>query len=322
MMKNCNYCVHATWKDISPKGRPPEKVHWCEKRMKRITRGMMKMDCNFYTSYLAIISCVGNEKIFNIRLGACLKSEDKKYYQLIKLPTNKPMPETFNSLNLDQIQAEYLMFVHEDVYFMDKNWIRKIIRLCHTIPNLGVAGVAGIRVGGGGNNSVGFILHWGSRGMLRKRGFGHPKFDGKIVSVQTLDAQVLIIPKEVFQKIKFSNDFPFHMMAEDYCLTLKYIHKKMIVVLPLKVWHNEGGLTRGKIHGNLSIWHKKLYEKWHSRLKDIGIYATSYSFRIKPEAGHYCPKCGGDVDTLTTHIANPKYNYECRTCHHKWGKRR
>jgi len=320
-MSNCNYCIHAEWKKLGPKELSSEKIFWCPKRGKRISRGMQQMECNLYTPYLAIISCVGNEKIFNVRLGACLKSEVGRY-QLIKLPTNKPMPETFNSLNLDQIQAEYLMFVHEDVYFMNKNWIKKIIRLCRKIPNLGIAGVAGVREKGGGSNTVGYILHWGSRGMKRKRGFGHPRFDGKVVEVQTLDAQVLIVPMKIFKEIKFSNDFPFHMMAEDYCLTLKYIHKKSVVVLPLKIWHNEGGFSRKKVHVNLQHWHDKLYDKWTPIIKRP-IYVTSRATGLKTsqsKAHKYCPKCGGDVDTLTTHIPNSKYKYECRMCKYKWGK--
>jgi len=321
MKSDCNYCMYAVLKDISPKGRPSERVRWCKKRKKRITRGMKQMDCSLYVPYIAIISCVGNEKIFNIRLGACLKSQVG--YQLIKLPTNKPMPETFNSINLDEIKAKYLMFVHEDVYFMGKNWLKKIIKLCK-LPNLGVAGVAGVREKGGGGNCVGHILHWGSRGMKRKRGFGHPRFDGKVVEVQTLDAQVLIVPREVFKEVKFSSDFPFHMMAEDYCLALKYIHKKRVVVLPMKVWHNEGGFSRAKVHPSLQNWHDKLYAKWSPIIKKP-IYVTSRATGLKTsqsKAHKYCPKCGGDVDTLTTHVAKSKYKWECRMCHYKWGRKK
>jgi len=273
------------------------------------------------TKLFTIVCCVGNEEIFKLRLGISLKGQETKY-ELIKLPVDKPMPEIFNSLDLDEIKTKYIMFVHEDVLFMDKNWIERTYQLCEEVENLGVAGVAGVTEKGGGYECIGHILHWGSRGIPRQRGFGNPIYDGKIIPVQTLDAQCLIVPTEIFKKYKFNEDYPFHMMAEDYCLQLKYLYNKDVVVIPLKVWHNEAGLGRVKTHGEVDKWHKKLYEDWNERI-NRKIYVTSKAIGLGPNLPkHYCPICGGDVDTLTTHVRNPEYKFECRVCHHKWGKRR
>lgn len=271
-------------------------------------------------SKLTIVCCIGNKKIFALRLGTSLKGHSKEEYDLITPPIKLTLAQAYNSIDVSGIRTKYIMFVHEDVCFWDENWIQKVQKYCNFIENLGVAGVAGIRVGGGFGNTVGYVDHWGSRGMPRKRGFGNSKWDGKIIPVQTLDAQMLVVPTEVFKKYKFNEEFPFHMMAEDYCLTLKYIHHLGVFVIPMRVWHNEGGFGRAKQHGNLKMWHQKLYDKWATRLEGIGLYVTSKAFGLKSRHGDYCPFCGGDVDTLETHIENSEYKFECRVCHRKWGK--
>jgi len=270
---------------------------------------------------LTIVCCIGNRQIFDLRLGESLKRVGGQY-DLITPPLTLTVPQAYNSIDCEKITTKYIMFIHEDVRIQqEENWIQRTIAYLDKIPNLGVAGVAGLRVGGGFDNAVGWVDHWGSRGMPRARGWGHPKWDGQIVPVQTLDAQLLIVPTEIFKKYKFNEEFPFHMMAEDYCLTLLYDYNLGVYVIPLPVWHNEAGLSRGKMHGNLAKAHQQLYNKWYERLKNIGIYVTSFAYGLKPQTGHYCPQCGGDVDTLTTHVANPEYNFECRVCHYKFGKR-
>lgn len=285
---------------------------------------MEKSGCQYWAPRITIVCCVGNEQIFKLRLGASLHGH-KGEYKLIRLGLDKTLAEAYNSINLESIKSRYILFVHEDVYFYNKNWIKRVENQANMADalckgNLGVAGVAGLKAG----VHAGYVDHWGSRGMPRRRGWGDAHWDGKIVDVQTVDAQFILVKKSVFQNHKFDENFPFHMMCEDYCLSLKYEHKLKNFVIPVKVWHNEAGLARkSQSHGNVNLWHTKLWQKWHTKVPAGKIYVTSRAQGINPKSTqHYCPKCGGDVDTLTQHLPNPKYLFECRICHYKWGKRR
>lgn len=325
-MTSCIDCYHYRRKKLGVAREGKTWMPWCLKRKQRVTKGMMTTPCkDFKEKIMTIICCLGNKSIFDLRLGRSLKQYDDELYDLIFLPTSEPLADTYNSIDVNSIRTQYIMFVHEDVFFITRDWMRRARKLCMQVENLGIAGVAGVTRK---SRCVGYVDHWGSRGLARRRGFGEPCFDGRIVPVQTLDAQCLIIPKEVFRKVRFNPEFPFHMMTEDYCLNLKYVQKKKVVVIPIKVWHNEGGLGRTKVHGDLAKWHVKLWREWNKKVGKHGIHVTSKAFGIRgnevnlPKGVIYCPKCGGDADTLTTHVRRPEFMFECRLCYHRWGRLR
>lgn len=257
---------------------------------------------------ITIVCCIGNRRIFDLRLGKSLKEHEDEYI-LITPPLNLTLSQAYNSVDATKIETKYIMFVHEDIYFYNPNWIKKIEEYCNKIGNLGLAGFAGIKAAGGFNNAVGYIDHWGSRGMPRKRGWGNPKYDGKIVKVQTVDSLGFVVPTKVFRKYKFCEDFPFHMMTEDYCLTLKYKHKLGIYVIPLRGWHNEGGLKRHNANkkSNLGHWHQKLWDKWHTKVPVISVTSAN---PLRGAHGGYCRHCGGDIQMTPSGM-------ECRVCHRK-----
>lgn len=249
---------------------------------------------------ITVFCCVGNEQVFNVRLGASLKGHEAEF-RLIKKSASGSLAQVYNSINIADINTKFIMFVHEDVYFYDKEWIKKAVEYCNRCHNLGVAGVAGRTVSA---SRVGHVDHWGSRGIPKRRGYGNPVYDGRIVLVQTLDGQCLIVPTEVFKKYRFNEEFPFHMMAEDYCLTLRYVYGLHVYVIPLHVWHNNLGLS-GKT-GSLRRWHRKLQDKWHKKLKDVGIHITSTDSLTLDET-FYCPICGGDLQLTPI-------GWICRVC--------
>lgn len=260
---------------------------------------------------ITIVCCIGNQKIFNLRLGKSLEGHEDEYV-LITPSMKLTLPQAYNSVDTTKIKTKYIVFAHEDIYFYNPNWIKKIVKCCDRIKNLGLAGFAGIKAAGGIDNAVGHIDHWGSRGIRRKRGWGHHKYDNKIVGVQTVDSLGFVVPTEVFRKYKFNTNFPFHMMTEDYCLTLRYKRKLGIYVIPLRLWHNEAGLKRHNVTKttNLGHWHQKLWNKWHMK---VSVISTTSANPLKGAHGGYCPRCGSDIQKTPRGM-------ECRVCHKKMKK--
>jgi GT2 family glycosyltransferase len=127
---------------------------------------------------------------------------------------------------------DYLMFVHQDVAFIADTWLTDAQRSLRHLRNLGAAGVAG--------NS--------RRGRVRRVFRGIPplrairKKPRKPFPVQTLDGCLMIVPKEVFQKIAFDEKAVsgWYLYTANYCLDLIRAGY-LIYVLPYAVYHESTG---------------------------------------------------------------------------------
>ena len=102
-----------------------------------------------------------------------------------------------------------------------------------SIPNLGIAGVAG-------KSKNKFIVSNIKEGVP-------PKFPGKIkivepVKVQTLDECLFVVPKNVFNTLKFDEEVcnGWHLYAVDYSLSVKEL-KFDVYVVPAYVYHRSTG---------------------------------------------------------------------------------
>jgi Glycosyltransferase like family len=145
--------------------------------------------------------------------------------------TFKSAPEALNYA-AGQSHGDYLMFVHQDVILTDKEWLGKTERILNDIPDIGVAGCAGIDDSG---KKQGFIKD-------RYHYWGTPLTASK--EVQTLDESVLIIPRKVFESIQFDeeNFKGWHCYGADYCLTVSSRGLRNYVI-PNQIYHNSPNLN-------------------------------------------------------------------------------
>jgi SAM-dependent methyltransferase len=127
----------------------------------------------------------------------------------------------------ERARGEYIMFAHQDMWLGSNSWLEDVERILESIPDLGVAGVAGMSEKGGNNSE---------RRRWSIEEFGEPVPGGlpvqKPEEVQTLDECLLVVPKSVFRKLRFDEKTfdGWHCYGADYCLSIRQLGLKAYVI--------------------------------------------------------------------------------------------
>lgn len=180
-----------------------------------------------------------------------------------------------------QANSKYIMFVHQDVDFESATWLADASKILDSLPEFGVAGVAGISTQGHGLKEKGrnIIIHGPERIPWE---FGNPINSPEVV--QTLDCCVLIVPQKVFEKIQFDEKTcdSWHLYGEDYCLQVGLTGLKAYV-LPFSIYHASRGvrktsrleivLSLGALPREYYVTLKKLLAKYRGKYEYI--YTTN-----------------------------------------------
>ncbi len=231
---------------------------------------------------ISIVCIYNNEAILNEYLLKSLENQTVKF-ELIKIANTK---NTFNSaaeaLNYSAEKAigRYIMFVHQDVHLLTQGWLEKAEEILDKISYLGIAGVAGMRKIGISKiypvgtipkeSGIGRVYHNYNKEPWRcNKNFQEP------IEVQTLDEQLLIIPRNVFNNFKFDEKVcdNWHLYGVDYSLSVRKIGLKCYI-LPLPVWHKSIGALNEKYYITLS----KIFKKYRNEgviCTTCGIWYTS-----------------------------------------------
>lgn len=174
---------------------------------------------------ISIICVYNNLELLKANLLGGLSNQSVPY-QFIGIPNInntlfKKIPSALN-YGANFATGDYLAFIHQDVYLPNSSWLvntEKILNETRDLnKDLGIAGVAGVTQKG---ERLGHLKH-------RDFHYGHvvdiPKY------IQCLDEQVLIIPRNVFDKIKFDERFSFHFYGHDYSLAVTELQLRAYVI--------------------------------------------------------------------------------------------
>jgi hypothetical protein len=207
---------------------------------------------------ISVVCVYNDEGVLRASLLSSLRKQDAEY-ELILVDNTKGVFQSLpKALNYGGSEAKghYLMFVHQDVELIGSGWLKRAERMLSSIDDLGAAGVAGVDFNG---SRVGFIID-------RGRFWGSPIKEPK--PVMTLDEQLIIVPRKVFNAMKFYEGFRWHSWAADLCLRIWSSGLKAYV-LPLPVSHNSSTLPireAGRVEDDdLKLWirHGRLYPVIH-----------------------------------------------------------
>jgi len=174
------------------------------------------------------IVCVANDyQILDINLRKSLSNQNREFELIIVDNRNRTFHSLPSALNFGAKYAngKYIMFIHQDVSLLGDSWLERAENILDRLDQFGAAGVAGVTEK---NEYKGFLYN---SGVL----WGSP-IKGA-VPVQTLDEQLMIVPRDLFETLKFDERFKFHSYCADYCLSLKE-RGLNVYVLPLMVKHN------------------------------------------------------------------------------------
>jgi GT2 family glycosyltransferase len=183
---------------------------------------------------ISVICAYNNREKLDKYLISSLSRQDAPFELLAIDNTQGRYPSAAAILNETARKAryDYLMFVHQDVALIADTWLTDAQTALGQLRNLGAAGVAGN----------------GRRGGARRVLHGNPPFRAirkkprKPVPVQTLDGCLMIVPREVFQKISFDEKAVngWYLYAANYCLDLIRAGY-LIYVLPYTIYHESTG---------------------------------------------------------------------------------
>ena len=186
---------------------------------------------------ISVVCVYNNKKILDNFLIKSLKKQSVNH-ELILIDNRKnKFKSAAEALNYggNQAKGNYIMFVHQDVDLSSKVWLEKAGKCLNSIPDLGIAGVAG-------KINKGNVLTKISHGITPKSAGNHQIYQP--IKVQTLDECLIIIPKSVFDRLKFDdktcNDW--HLYAADYCLSIRNLDLNAYII-PLFLYHLSEGYS-------------------------------------------------------------------------------
>jgi len=228
---------------------------------------------------ISIVCIYNNEKTLQDVLLKGLKNQTVKFELIALDNTDNKYKSAAEGLNYGGVKAkgDYIMFVHQDMWLGLDSWLEDAEGILRSIPDLGVAGVAGMSEEG---------KNWAER--VR---FSIDVFDEEIseemccvevpVGVQTLDECLLIVPRSVFNGLHFDSEVfdGWDCYGADYCLSVKQLGFSAYVI-PLPCSHS-------CLRSRLQIWEfkellkfqKKLYRKHKGKYKHIYTWMGDISWR-------------------------------------------
>jgi hypothetical protein len=215
---------------------------------------------------ISIVVVYNNEQALQRILLPSLQKQTAKFEFLPIDNTIGLFKSAAEALNYGAKQAngKYIMFVHQDVELDSDLWLQKVENILKLIPDLGIAGVAGM-------SETGETAKKRGRGYINRCGqiweFANPV--EKPEKVQTLDECLLIVPRSVFNKLQFDNKTfdDWHCYGADYCLSVREMGLNSYVI-PAFIYHR-CLLTNVK---NVFRYQKMLYIK--HRKDNNRIYTT------------------------------------------------
>lgn len=208
-------------------------------------------------------------------------------YELILLENvdNRNFKSAAAALNAGASRAtgDFLMFVHQDVDFLDEHFLEKARAMLKQADDLGIAGVAGMSANGSDHHDRQRNLIYQG---VPQRAWGSQI--QKLERVQTLDECLLIVPRNVFEKNQFDETTcdNWHLYGVDYCLTMAS-QGLAAYVLPMLIYHQSAGdsakVRRNLFRGSLSPSYFRSFEAVRRKHRNHvdNIHTTCASFNTR-----------------------------------------
>lgn len=224
---------------------------------------------------ISVVCVYNNKDILNNWLLKSLKNQTVEFELITLDNTVNAFKSAAEALNYggNKAKGKYIMFVHQDVDLSSNTWLEGVEKMLDSISNLGIAGVAGSC-----ENRKGVITNI-QDGIP-------PKLAGSIqinkpTKVQTLDECLVIVPKPVFDKLRFDEKVcdDWHLYAVDYCLDVKKLGFD-VYVIPMFIYHRGSTSSlSGQFPKGYYLTLKKLLNKHKNNVRQIyaptGIWSTS-----------------------------------------------
>ncbi|MGC9219376.1 MAG: glycosyltransferase family 2 protein [Athalassotoga sp.] len=196
---------------------------------------------------LSLICVYNNNEILEKYLLSSLKEQTVSYDLILVDNTKNEFKSAAEALNFGASKArgDYFVFLHQDISFISPESLEQLEKVLQKLPQKFVAGPAGaIQASTRDNRVVTNIKHGnppvyagGKNGLKIKDPY----------KAQTLDECMMVIPKEVFDVLKFDKDTcsGWHLYVVDYCISALKMDIPTYVI-PVDVYHRSSGNSMNK----------------------------------------------------------------------------
>lgn len=142
---------------------------------------------------------------------------------------------------MDRVETDFVVFMHQDIRFLDEYALRDLMASVEKLENLGIAGIAGCPAG------KDWILY--SNIVHGKQALPAGKSVDAAVQVQTVDECLFVMKTGVAREHPFSCRKGWHMYAVEQCLALSRAGYRNYVV-SARIWHlsKGGSLDQSYLH--------------------------------------------------------------------------
>lgn len=231
------------------------------------------------------VVCVSNdEKVLRTCLLRTPPSQDIQYEFINVDNRDGRLNSAAEALNHGDKDAKgkYLMFVPQDITLLSDDVLREAERMMDSLPNAGVAGVAGKADDSGVMSN---ITHGDPPTPAGTRRIEGPE------KVQTVDECLVIVPRTVFESLKFDEETcdSWHLYAAD--CSLSALKRGLdVYVLPLNVHNYQAGRYpyTNSLTGMPEKYHETLRRLLRKHKKDfrrihpsMGSWSTRWPLRLQ-----------------------------------------
>ncbi len=226
---------------------------------------------------ISVVCVYNDEETLKRALLGSLRHQTAEFQQVLLDNRDGRFRSAAEALNYGARQAkgDYIMFVHQDVWLASKSWLEDVESILNAIPDLGVAGVAGVSENG---------RNWEERVRLSIEVLDAAYGIDQITSpeeVQTLDECLLIVPRRVFDRLQFDEETfdGWDSYGADYCLSVKRLGLRAYVI-PATCGHSCARRAGYQLweYKNLLKYQKRLYEKHHKHYGRISTWMEELSW--------------------------------------------
>jgi len=222
---------------------------------------------------ISIVVVYNDQRALDEILLKSLRNQTSKYELIAVENAERKFESAAEALNYGgrQAKGEYIVFIHQDVQLDSASWLERVERILDSIPDLGIAGVAGMSEKGesdrergrGCISDCGEIWQWSNPVQVPEE-------------VQTLDECLLIVPKLVFSRMQFDEKTfdGWHAYGADYCLRVRRMGLKAYVI-PAFVYHRS---LRRNVK-DLLEYQERLYNKHKGSYKRVFTTSGEISLR-------------------------------------------
>ncbi len=216
------------------------------------------------------IICVYNDKhVLEEYLLKGLNLQTKRFELILIDNTKGVFKSAAQALNqgAQKAKGEYILFAHQDIIFESSSWLNDAETYMCSLPQLGIAGIAGKR-------NVQHLITNITQGNP-PRSAGNYKIDVPM-RTQTLDECLAIIPRSIFNMQKFDENVcdDWHLYVVDYCLSVNKLGHNAYI-LPLYAYHKSIGRITPSYYSTLKKLAKKHKKEYNWIYTTMGVWNTN-----------------------------------------------